>query len=237
MAMEKRVFEETGEHTLYTVNVSDNLPKMFETAKRAVDAGANAIMVNYLAVGLPAMQALAEDPDINVPILAHMDCAGALYESPISGIVVPPGAGQAAPPGGRGRGRLPGPLRQGALPQGPLRADRRCHALTPCTTSSPRCPCPRAASPRSWCPTCVADLGPDIMIGSGGGIHAHPMGPTAGAKAFRQAIDATMQGIPIQEYAKDHQELGVALGLWEGAFAETTAASGLDAKMDSLADH
>ena len=32
MKMEKRVFEETGEHTLYTVNVTDRLPKMFDLA-------------------------------------------------------------------------------------------------------------------------------------------------------------------------------------------------------------
>ena len=37
------------------------------------------------------------------------------------------------------------------------------------------------------------------------------MGATAGAKAFRQAIDATMKGIPLEEYAKEHSELDAAL--------------------------
>ncbi len=53
------------------------------------------------------------------------------------------------------------------------------------------------------------------MIGSGGGIHAHPKGPTAGARAFRQAIDAAIKGIPLEEYAQEHEELGVALGIWK----------------------
>jgi 2,3-diketo-5-methylthiopentyl-1-phosphate enolase len=51
MKMEKRVFEETGERTLYTVNVTDRLPKMFDLAHAVVEAGGNALMVNYLAVG------------------------------------------------------------------------------------------------------------------------------------------------------------------------------------------
>lgn len=61
---------------------------------------------------------------------------------------------------------------------------------------------------------CINSVGPDIVIGSGGGIHAHPDGPKAGAKAFRQAIYAVMQGIKIKDYAKDHKELGVSLGTW-----------------------
>ena len=56
--------------------------------------------------------------------------------------------------------------------------------------------------------------GRDIMIGSGGGIHAHPQGPRAGARALRQAIDAAVKGIKLELYAKDHEELGVALGVW-----------------------
>ncbi|MEJ2252481.1 MAG: RuBisCO large subunit C-terminal-like domain-containing protein [Candidatus Lokiarchaeota archaeon] len=47
-------------------------------------------------------------------------------------------------------------------------------------------------------------------------IHAHPEGPVAGAKAFRQAIDAAMKGIPVKKYAKQKEahELGVSLGLF-----------------------
>ncbi len=77
--------KETGEHTLYAVNVTDRLPRMFDLAKEVVAAGANAVMVNYLAVGPEAMRELAEDSDINVPILAHMDLSGS-FVSPTQGI-------------------------------------------------------------------------------------------------------------------------------------------------------
>ena len=79
MEKEKQVFEETGEHTLYAVNITDRLPRMFDLAREVVAAGANCIMINYLAVGSEAMRGLAEDPDINVPILAHMDLAGSFF--------------------------------------------------------------------------------------------------------------------------------------------------------------
>lgn len=236
MAMERRAYEETGEHTLYTVNVSDNLPKMFETAKRVVDAGANAIMVNYLAVGLPALQALAEDPDINVPILAHMDCAGALYESPISGIASHLVLAKLPRLAGADVIVFPAPYGKA-----PYLKDRFVFTADvmhyPMHGIKPTMPMPSGGITPDMVPVCVADLGPDIMIGSGGGIHAHPMGPTAGSRAFRQAIDATMQGIPIHEYAKEHEELAAAIGLWEGTFTETTAMTGIEAKNDSLAEH
>ncbi|MDD3717943.1 MAG: RuBisCO large subunit C-terminal-like domain-containing protein [Actinomycetota bacterium] len=236
MAMEKRAYEETGEHTLYMVNISDNLPKMFELAKRVVDAGANAIMVNYLAVGLPALRALAEDPDINVPIMAHMDCAGVYYESPNSGIASHLILGKLPRLAGADVVVFPAPYGKA-----PYLKDRFVYTADamhyPMHNIKPMMPMPSGGITPDMVPTCVADIGPDIMIGSGGGIHAHPMGPTAGATAFRQAIDATMQGIPVQEYARDHQELGMALGLWEGTFKETSATSGLDSKLESLGDH
>jgi 2,3-diketo-5-methylthiopentyl-1-phosphate enolase len=66
----------------------------------------------------------------------------------------------------------------------------------------------------------MAALGNDIVIGSGGGIHAHPQGPIAGGKAFRQAIDATMKGIPLSEYAHDHPELAASLKEWVDPFSK-----------------
>jgi 2,3-diketo-5-methylthiopentyl-1-phosphate enolase len=77
-------------------------------------------------------------------------------------------------------------------------------------------PMPSGGITQSLVEKCVDDLGTNIMIGSGGGIHAHPEGPIAGAKAFRQAIDAVMQGISVRDYAKEENahELGVALGIF-----------------------
>ncbi|ASA78008.1 type III ribulose-bisphosphate carboxylase [Thermococcus sp. 5-4] len=57
-------------------------------------------------------------------------------------------------------------------------------------------------------------LGKDIVLQIGGGTLGHPDGPKAGAMAVRQALDAIMQGIPLDEYAKSHRELARALEKW-----------------------
>lgn len=57
-------------------------------------------------------------------------------------------------------------------------------------------------------------MGNNIVIQAGGGIHGHPAGTTAGAKAMRQAVDAVMKKISLKEYAKTHLELRQALEKW-----------------------
>lgn len=57
-------------------------------------------------------------------------------------------------------------------------------------------------------------MGKDVVIQAGGGVHGHPYGSIAGAKAMRQAVDATLKGIPLKVYAIDHLELYEALKKW-----------------------
>lgn len=64
-------------------------------------------------------------------------------------------------------------------------------------------------------PKLVKMLGKNIIIQMGGGIHGHPSGTLAGAKAARQAIDAVMQKKSLNEYAKKHLELKEALRHWK----------------------
>lgn len=84
----------------------------------------------------------------------------------------------------------------------------------------PTFPMPSGGITPKMAPQVVRDLGPDIVIGSGGGIHAHPWGPVAGARAFRQAIQATMEGRPLEDAAKEYPELRVALETWVDPFGK-----------------
>lgn len=63
-------------------------------------------------------------------------------------------------------------------------------------------------------PEIMGFMGKDIVIQAGGGIHGHPFGTEAGARAMRQAVDATLKKIPLKKYAKTHVELEEALGKW-----------------------
>ena len=57
-------------------------------------------------------------------------------------------------------------------------------------------------------------LGNDICLLVSGGIHGHPNGTRAGAKAAMQAIEAHSQGEKLEDYAKNHRELAGALQKW-----------------------
>ena len=217
MQAEKEVYEEKGERTIYLVNVTDDIPKVFENAKRAIELGCNGIMVNYIATGLPVLRALAEDPEINVPILAHMDVAGAYHMSPQYGISSHIMLGKLARLAGADIVVHPAPYGKATvLPEKFTRVAQ--NLLFPMYHLKPTFPMPSGGITQPTIPQLIKDLGPDIVIGSGGGIHAHPQGPTAGAKAFRQAIDATMAGIALEEAAKEHEELAVSLTAWKGTF-------------------
>ncbi|MFZ0183714.1 MAG: type III ribulose-bisphosphate carboxylase [Nitrosotalea sp.] len=63
-------------------------------------------------------------------------------------------------------------------------------------------------------PSVMNILGDDIGLLVSGGIHGHPQGTRSGAKAAMQAIEAAMQEIPLQTYAKTHLELKQSLDKW-----------------------
>ena len=56
----ERVAEETGHRARYVCNVTNRASRLIDTARAAVDGGADALMVNALAVGLDPFQSLVE---------------------------------------------------------------------------------------------------------------------------------------------------------------------------------
>ena len=63
-------------------------------------------------------------------------------------------------------------------------------------------------------PPLMKFFGKDFVIQAGGGIHGHKNGTYSGAKAMRQAVNATLEGVTLSEYSKTHKELGTALEIW-----------------------
>jgi len=51
----------------------------------------------------------------------------------------------------------------------------------------------------------------DLLYLAGGGILAHPGGSMAGVRALRQAWEAAIAGVPLEEYAAEHAELAQAI--------------------------
>jgi ribulose-bisphosphate carboxylase large chain len=54
----------------------------------------------------------------------------------------------------------------------------------------------------------------DMALQLGGGIHGHPGGTYAGAKATIQAIEAWKDGVTLEDKAKSSPELKQALDKW-----------------------
>ncbi|MBI5073237.1 ribulose-bisphosphate carboxylase large subunit, partial [Candidatus Woesearchaeota archaeon] len=57
-------------------------------------------------------------------------------------------------------------------------------------------------------------MGTNIMLQIGGGVHGHPKGSYAGAKAMREAVEAYMDGVHVDDAAKTSKELRQALEYW-----------------------
>ncbi len=63
-------------------------------------------------------------------------------------------------------------------------------------------------------PKLVKTMGNNVVYNFGGGIHAHPLGTEAGAKAARQALEAVIKKKTLKQYSKNHNELKLALEKW-----------------------
>jgi 2,3-diketo-5-methylthiopentyl-1-phosphate enolase len=213
MESARRADDEKGEKTLYTVNITTGVEKLRDAALRAIDAGVNALMVNYLTVGVDAARALAEDPDITVPILGHFDFAGVWYESPFSGVsshivngILPRLAGVDMVITPNTYGKFP------FLRERHLRIGQ--HLLAPWRHLKPVWPMPGGGVNHAAVPSLVADFGNDFIVAAGGAIHGHPQGAAAGARALRQAIDVAVKGGDMEAAACECGELGAAVQLW-----------------------
>lgn len=70
----KRAEMQTGQKVLYAAHITTSPDRIVERALEALENGATALMLNFFAAGLYALQLLRQHPDINVPIYAH--CGG-----------------------------------------------------------------------------------------------------------------------------------------------------------------
>ncbi len=206
-------YEETGHRTLYFVNITDRPDRLLANAHAAVEAGATALLVNGWAVGISALSMLADDPTIGVPLMSHLAFAGALSGAPWSGMS--PHLSMGVLPRLAGADLSIYPSHLGTLPFSRDDARRTGAALTqPWSGMRRSLPVAGGGLHAGMVPRLVADLGIDFALAAGGGVHGHPMGTAAGARAIRQAFDAAVRGESLAEAGKEHGELSAALQKW-----------------------
>jgi len=208
----ERARRETGRLTLYAVNLSGPASTLLQQADRLVSLGAKCLLFNVLAYGYPFLEALARDSKVNVPIMAHPALAGAIGSAPEHGIAYPIILGTLMRAGGADIVLYPSSYGSVALPQAETMAIKA--TLTgPLGNVARVFPGPSAGIHPGMVPQVLHDYGSDVIINAGGGVHGHPQGARAGAKAFQQALDFALQGRPVG-LAENAPELAQALGLW-----------------------
>ncbi|MDS0223560.1 ribulose-bisphosphate carboxylase large subunit family protein [Haloarcula sp. S1AR25-5A] len=199
---------ETGETVMYACNVTGDVDEMLRRHDAVKDAGGNCLMISLQSVGLAGVKRLREESDL--PIHGHRNGWGAMSRCPLLGFSYE--AWQKF-------WRLAGVdhLHVSGIRSKFYESDESVIASatecqTPIASQKPVMP---VFSSGQWADQ-VQDtyevLGnADLMYLAGGGILGHPDGPGAGVTHLKQAWEAAMQGVPLEEYAETHEELRTAI--------------------------
>jgi ribulose-bisphosphate carboxylase large chain len=208
-----KIKEETGQQMQYSVNVTTRADKILEAADIAIEHGANQLLIDVIVAGFSSVQVLAEDPSINVPIHCHRAMHAAFTRNPKHGISMKVIAkicrlvgGDILHVGTWGVGKMHGTVTQ---------SQEYSNAITEKMGKlKPMLPIASGGLHPGSVELLVKRADIDIQIQAGGGIAGHPGGVLSGAKALKQAVDASIKGVPLVEYAKTHNELAKAIEKW-----------------------
>jgi ribulose-bisphosphate carboxylase large chain len=206
-----KVEMETGKKAFYAVNVTAGADQILERAEKAVDHGANMVMIDVLTTGFSSLEVLSKN--LNLPIHVHRTMHGALTRDKAHGISMAVIARLVRLTGGTNlhTGTYLGKMAREA------EENDRCKEALGGDWHGMKRVFP-VASGGVYPGNVHANLdgyGIDCIVQAGGGVHGHPQGTTAGAIAMVQSVEAWAKKIPLEEYAKDHKELQTALEFWK----------------------
>jgi 2,3-diketo-5-methylthiopentyl-1-phosphate enolase len=208
----KEVYETTGHKAIYAVNLTGRTFDLIEKAKRAKELGADCLLFNVFAYGIDVLQALVEEEEVSLPIMAHPAVSGALTPSEFYGIQNPLLLGKLLRYAGADFSLFPSPYGSVALRRG--EALGIAAELTRNDEFEQTFPVPSAGIHPGLVPILIEDFGLNSVINAGGGVHGHPDGAIGGGKAFRGAIDATLKGQSLKDAAAENEYLKKAIDLW-----------------------
>ena len=204
--------ERTGRRAMYAFNISDEIETMLRHHDLVVEAGGTCVMVSLHAVGLAGMLGLRRRSAL--PIHGHRNGWGMLTRHPLLGVEF--AAWQKL-------WRLAGVdhLHVNGLRNKFWESDDSVvRSIEACLAPLYAPPGPAysvmpVVSSGQWggqAPETYRRCGTvDLMYLAGGGVMAHPGGFAAGVRALREAWEAAVAGISIEEYARDHGALQQAL--------------------------
>ena len=211
LEMRDRAEAETGERKVYMVNVTAETEEMVRRAEYMEAQGGRYMMVDILTCGYSALQTI-RDRGLDLVIHAHRAGHAMFTRSQSHGINMRVIAKVARI---IGVDQLHVGTAVGKMSETREEVQDNIEALkAPMHGLKKVLPVASGGLHPGLAPDLVKIFGVDFVIQAGGGIHGHPDGSSAGAAAMRQAVDAALSGITLEEYAKEHGELARALETW-----------------------
>ncbi|MEM2995004.1 MAG: type III ribulose-bisphosphate carboxylase [Candidatus Bathyarchaeia archaeon] len=203
---------ETGERKVYMANVTAETEEMIRRAEFVLAHGGEYVMVDILTCGFSALQTL-RNRNFNLVIHAHRAGHAAFTKNPFHGISMRVIAKISRIVG---VDQLHVGTVVGKMFESKEEVRENCEALTMEMNGIKKVlPVASGGLHPRLVPNLIEFFGRDVVIQAGGGVHGHKNGTAAGAKAMRQAVQACLEGMPLEEYAKTHEELAVALQIWK----------------------
>jgi ribulose-bisphosphate carboxylase large chain len=204
--MKEKAELETGEKKVYIINITAETDEMKKRAKLVEDVGNEYVMTDIITIGWSALQTL-RNQDFELVIHAHRAGHAAFTKNPKHGISMKVIAKLV---------RIVGidQLHVGTVVGKMFESKKNVlENIDACKGNifrlKPIMPVASGGLHAGHVPELLKIFGNDVVMQFGGGIHS--LGTASGAMAVRQAVEASMQNIPIVEYAKTHQELKKSL--------------------------
>ncbi len=182
---------ETGERKVYMINITAETNLMIKRAQTVLDQGGEYVMVDILTCGWSALQTL-RDQNFKLVIHAHRAGHAAFTKNQRHGIAMKPIASVA---------RIIGvdQLHVGTV-VGKMSETKKevleniAACKDPLGDLKPVLPVASGGLHPRLVPALLKTFGNNVVLQAGGGIHGHPEGTIAGAKAMRQAVDSCTGG-------------------------------------------
>lgn len=225
LKMRDKAERETDEKKSYLINVTAETKEMLRRAKFVKEHGGEYVMVDILTVGWAGVQSLRDEcEDLKLAIHAHRAFHAAFTRKKKHGMSMLAVAKVARLVGvdqihiGTVIGKLE------ASKEEVLALEREITGKSikgggqilsqEWPDIKPVLPVTSGGLHPGLIPEIMDMLGWDIGIQVGGGVWGHPDGGIAGARAVRQAIDAALEGVALEDYTKSKKELKRALEKW-----------------------
>lgn len=212
MAVINNHAEKTGKKVMFAFNVTGEIDDMVRRHDLVEQLGGTCVMVSLNSIGLPGMAYLRRH--CRLPIHAHRNGWGLFQRSPHIGM------------GYRAYQKFWRVAGADHMHVNGLR-NKFCEPDDSVLESARECQTPMFAGEGRGCevmpvfssgqtvrqvPDTWRGLGsPDLIFAAGGGLVAHPDGVAAGVRAMRQAWEAAMSGVGLDEFARANAELRRAL--------------------------